>query len=216
MNGNIPMNTSVFEKFAVNRPGQIEATRQPLYDYQEYAAAGQTQLTFFQTPAGQGGKTRADTNMETAGALPNPKRHLIEGISIQFFPGAAVLPGQGPIAAAIDAFTNDVYEVFSGAAWVELFIGSKSYLQVPINAIPATTGLVGWSSQSDATTAAAALFTRTAYARAGGLPFKVSPELLLEPTQNFNVTINWPTAVGISAAGRIGVHLHGISYRNSQ
>lgn len=79
-------NPEVFAKFAVNRPGQIEAIRQPLYDLQAYPAAGATSLTFFAVPNGQSSKTLSDTNMETAGSLPNPKRFLVLGISLQFFP----------------------------------------------------------------------------------------------------------------------------------
>lgn len=215
MNGSDYSNPEVFMKYAVNRPGQIEAVRQPLYDYQAYAQAGQTSLTFFGTPQGQGGKTLADTNMEAAGALPNPKRFLALGVSVQFFPGT-VLPGVGPVAAAIDNFVNDVWKVFSSQGWLELFIGSKAYLDAPINAFPCITRLNGFAGMSDATTAAAGLFVRTSYAASSGAPFQLNPPLMLEPTQNFKVTLNWPTAVAIANAGRIGVHLHGILYRNSQ
>lgn len=208
-------NPDVFQKYAVNRPGQIEAIKQPLYDYQAYPAIGATQLNFFAIPKGQAGKTLADTNMETAGALPNPKRFLTTGISVQFFPGT-VFPSAGPAAAAIDAFVNDVWEIFSAAAWVELFIGSKSYVQAPLNSFPAVTRLSGFSSQANASTAAAAQHTRTSYAAASGVPFKLEPPIMLEPTQNFSVSINFPAAVAITNAGRIGVHLHGVSYRNSQ
>jgi hypothetical protein len=208
-------NPEVFAKYAVNRPGQIEAIRQPLYDYQAYAAAGQTSLTFFAVPNGQSGKTLSDTNMETAGSLPNPKRFLVLGISLQFFPGT-VLPGQAPAAANIDAFVNDVYEVFTSTSYLELFIGSKSYIQAPINAFPATTRLQGFGYAADATTLAATSFTRTGYAASAGNPFQMSPPVMLEPTQNFKVTLNWPSVVAITNAGRVGVHLHGVLYRNSQ
>lgn len=44
----------------------------------------------------------------------------------------------------------------------------------------------------------------------------MNPPVMLEPTQNFKVTLNFPTAVAITNAGRIGVNLHGVLYRNSQ
>lgn len=206
---------AVFAQYAVNRPGELEVVRQPLYDFQAYPAAGSTQLTFFAIPKGQSSKTFADTNMETAGSLPNPKRFLVEGISVQFFPGT-VFPSQAPAAPNIDAFVNDVWEVFSATAFLEFFIGSKAYLDAPLHAFPATTGLAGFTGMSDSTTAGASGFTRTSYARAAGMPFKLDPPLMLEPTQNFNVTLNFPTAVAITNAGRIGVYLHGSLYRNSQ
>jgi hypothetical protein len=207
-------NPNVFAKYAVNRAGEIEAVRQPLYDYQAYAQAGQTSLTFFAIPRGQAGKTLADTNMDVAGSLANPKRFLVLGISIVFFPG--LFPSATPAQVGIDNFANDTWEVFSGAAWLDFFIGSKSYLQAPVNSFPCTTRLSGWSSQSSGGDPTVDEFVRTSYAASSGAPFALNPPLMLEPTQNFNVTINWPTPVGISAAGRIGIHLHGVLYRNSQ
>lgn len=206
-------NPDVFRKYAVNRAGEIEAVRQPLYDYQAYPIGGSTQLNFFAVPFGQAGKTLADTNMNIAGSLPNPKRFLVLGISVQFFPG--LFPSLAPAAPAIDNFSNDVWEVFSSAAWLELFIGSKPYLQAPLNAFPATTRLNGWAALAG-TTAADTLNRVISYAAPAGAPFAMDPPLMLEPTQNFNVSINWPAAVGISVEGRIGVHLHGVQYRNSQ
>lgn len=208
------LNPEVFKKFAVNRAGEVEAVRNPLYDYQTYGSAGATSFTFFAVPKGQGGKTFADTNMEVAGSLPNPKRFLALGMSIQFFPG--VFPSAAPAAAGIDNFVNDVWEVFSAEAWLDFFIGSKSYLQAPLNAFPAITRLSGFAAVSDATTAASDLFSRTSYASTSGTPFALNPPLMLEPTQNFSITLNFPTVVAISADARIGVHLHGVLYRNSQ
>ena len=203
-----------WEKYAVNRRGQYEVLKQPLYDYQTYALAGATSFTFFTIPNGQSGKTLADTNMESAGQLPNPKRFLIRGIEIQLFPG--VFPSLAPMGAAVDNFVNDVWEIFRATAYLELFIGSKAYVQAPLNMFPPVNRLEGFTGMSDATTAAAALFSRTTYASAGGTPFGMDPPLILEPTQNFRVTLNFPTAVGISADARIGVHLKGLLYRQSQ
>jgi hypothetical protein len=205
-----------WEKYAVNRRGQYEVLKQPLYDYQAYAAAGQTSLTFFTIPNGQSSKTLADTNMEAAGQLPNPKRFLIRGIEIQFFPGTVFPGGVAGGAAIVDAFVNDVWEVWSSTAWLELFIGSKAYVQAPLNMFPPVNHLNGWGSQSDSAVAAATTFMRTSYASAAGTPFGMDPPLILEPTQNFRVTLNWPTAVAITNAGRIGVHLKGLLYRQSQ
>jgi hypothetical protein len=205
-----------WEKYAVNRRGQYEVLKQPLYDYQAYAAAGQAQLTFFALPQGQGGKTLADTNMEAAGQLPNPKRFLIRGIEIQFFPGTLFPSGAPATASTIDGFTNDVWEVFSSAAWLELYIGSKAYVQAPLNMFPPVNRLAGWAGMSDGNVLAALGFNRTSYASASGTPFAMDPPLILEPTQNFKVTLNWPAAVAITNAGRIGIHLKGLLYRQSQ
>ncbi len=91
--GNIP-NLAELQSYAVNRKGQYEGIRQSLYDYQTYASAGQTSLSFFQVPVGQAGKTIADTNMEVSGTLPQPKHFLVESCEIRFWPGVLpVCPG---------------------------------------------------------------------------------------------------------------------------
>jgi len=205
------------EKYNVNRAGEFEAVRQSLYDFQTYAQAGQTSLTFFQVPIGQSSKTLADTNMELAGQLPNPKMQLIQSIEIAFFPG--VLPSIGPVADAPSAFVNDVYTV-AKSGWLELFIGSKSYLrEAPIGRFPPKTKLEGFSAIATSLTAGAATQSRDAYAVFSGRPYMVDPWILLKPTQNFQVSLNWPTAVALNAAdttARIGVIMDGVLYRNSQ
>ena len=201
-------------QFSVNRPGK-EAIRSSLYDYQPYAAAGQTGLTFFAVQAGQSGKTKADTNMEAAGALPSPKQFLIETIEVYFWPGS-------PINTVATTATNtakqadDVYTVMQ-SGFLDLFIGSKSYLtEAPIGRFPPSTGLR--VDQSMSGTFTAPNMAKGEYASMTGLIYRVQPEILLEPTQNFNVTLNWPSAIAMPSgiAGRIGVVMRGLLYRNSQ
>ena len=200
---------------SVNRPGEQEVVRQTLYDYQVYPVAGQTQLIFYQVPQGQGGKTKNDTNMETAGSLPAPKKFLIEQIEVQFFPGG-VPSVFGAQAAATQI--NDVYTV-AQSGFLDLFIGSKSYLtEAPIGRFPASNRLAVNAAFSDQTTIAAALQTRSGYASFAGAPYRVEPNIALVATQNFNVTLNWPTAIALPSGvnARIGVVLKGLLYRNSQ
>ena len=204
---------SQLAKYNVNRAGSVEAIRQTLYDFQTYASAGQTSLTFFQVPQGQGGKTLDDTNMELAGSLPSPKRFLLQSIEVYFFPG----PFPSTLSApAVSDFVNDTYEV-AMSGFLKFFIGSKDYLiEAPIGRFPQKTHLYGWSGASDSTTAGATQAVNNSYANFAGRPYRINPEILIEPTQNFNVSLNWAAAVGISANARIGVVLDGILYRNSQ
>jgi hypothetical protein len=207
--------TSDFLKYAVNRPDQMEVVRQTLYDFQSYAMAGATQFTFFALPIGQGGKTKADTNMTIAGSLPAPLRFAIQAIEVYFIP--SVFPSLAPQAAAIDAHVNDIWEFYTATAWLELQIGSKPYLiEAPPMRFPPFAHMAGFAGMSDATTAAAALFSRTSHMYATGRPYIIDPPLMLEPTQNFNVQLNFPTAVAISATARVGVVLNGVTARNSQ
>jgi len=202
-------------KYRVNRPGQLEVLRQTLYDFQVYAQAGQTQLSFFQVPVGQSSKTEADTNMTLAGQLPAGQQFLAQSLEIYFFPGT-ILPGTGPVANVIDGFVNDVWAVYKGG-WLKFKVGSKDYLQeAPIGRFPPKTRLEGWSSENGNTTAAAALYTRTSYAVPAGRPYPIDPYILLESTQNFTVQLNWPAAVAVTNAGRIGAVLDGLLIRNSQ
>lgn len=208
-------NVGDLAQFAVNRKDQLEVVRQSLYDFQQYGTAGSTQFTFFAIPQGQSSKTRADTNMPTAGSLPAPQRFAIQGIEVYFFPG--VNPSAAGAAAGIDNFTNDTWSFWKATAWLDLFIGSKSYItEAPVLRFPSSARLDGWAGMSDASTAGANLFARTSYASASGRPYIVDPPILLEPNQNFNVTINYPTAVSVSANARVGVVLNGVLVRNSQ
>lgn len=202
-------------KYRVNRPGQLEVLRQSLYDFQAYAQAGQAQLSFFQVPVGQAGKTKADTNMTLAGQLPSGQQFLAQSLEVYFFPGT-IIPGVGPVANLIDGFVNDVWAVYKGG-WLEFTVGSKVYLtEAPIGRFPPKTRLDGWASENGNTTAAAALYTRTSYATPAGRPYPVDPYILLESTQNFTVQLNWPVAVAVTNAGRIGVIIDGLLIRNSQ
>jgi hypothetical protein len=208
-------NLSDFTRYAVNRSDQMEVIRQTLYDFQTYPMAGASQLTFFAVPVGQSNKTRADTNMTIAGSLPAPIRFAIQAIEVYFFPGP--FPSLAPAAPSIDNHVNDVWEVFSGVAWAELQIGSKPYLiEAPLLRFPPFARFAGFAGMSDSTTAGASGFERTAYMAPAGRPYIVDPPLLLEPTQNFSFTLNFPTAIAVSAAGRIGVVLNGVTSRNSQ
>ena len=208
-------NLTDLQKYNVNVPGQVEGIRQSLYDFQTYASAGQTSLTFFQVPIGQRSKTQADTNMEIAGSLPAPKSFLVTDIEIFVFPGSAVDTFNAADAANPQQ-ADDVYAVMK-SGWLDFFIGSKSYLtEAPIGKFPPRQGLKVFSALS--TNSATVGEAKTSYASFGGTPYIMDPPILLVPTQNFNISLNWPTAVSLPSgnAGRIGISLSGILYRNSQ
>lgn len=191
--------------YAVNRPGQLTGLRWEFYDFQTYAAAGATQIDFFQVPQGQGGKTLADTNMESAGSLPNPKSFLVTDIQVFFTP-----TGDIASAAGIAEGANDVRDFYLGAAYLEFFIGSTYYVQQgPLVRFPPRNGLI---LQGDNGGGA----FKAVYANAGGAPYLMTPEVLIEPTQNFKVSLKWPNAVPTAATARVGVVLGGYMYRLSQ
>lgn len=226
MNGNrgqIP-NLQELQAYAVNRKGQYEGIRQSLFDFQTYAAAGQTSLIFYQVPIGQGGKTIDDTNIEIAGALPQPKHHLTESIELRFFPGVnpvTLTTGAGGTIAASN-FTNDVY-TFHKSGSLQYFIGSKTYLEEsPLGRFPPKTSLESEFAVSIAQNQAVAadleneITMDISYMK--GRPYFVNPATLLIPVQNFKVSTLWATAVALPSGqdARIGAVNDGVLYRQSQ
>jgi len=220
-----PLSFADAEKYRVNRSQEYEVTRQSLFDFTTYQAAGQTSLTFFQLPLGQGGKTIADTNLELAGQLPAPKYFLVESLEIYLFPGDD--PVSVDNGVAVDAiatnFANDQYAVEQSGS-LNFFIGSKTYLEeAPLGRFPPKTRLetqFGFALQTKQLAAAddGAQISGD-YAAWSGRPYFLDPyKILLAPTQNFNVTLNWPTAVALPSTvdARIGVVLDGVLFRLSQ
>lgn len=217
--GSVPSRAQL-QAYSVNRPGW-EAVRQSLYDYQAYASAGQSQLIFFQVPAGQSSKTNSDTNMTLAGQLPANQEFLVESIEVNFLPTVPAVAASNPSsfgAAAVAALINDAYIVGRTGNLV-LTIGSKPYLtEAPLGKFPPKVHYTVQGAQSDSSTAGASQATRSVFGYWTGRPYLLAPtKLYLISTQNFSVTLNWPEGVqAITNPGRIGVILDGILYRKSQ
>lgn len=206
-------------RFKVNVPGVMEVISQPLYDYQLYPAAGATQLTFFQTPVGQGTKTRQDTNMELAGQLPAPQMFLLEGIGVDYLPGGTAAP---PVIFGAQAATGQANDVFAilRAGQARLVIGSKEYFSLsPLLAMPPRSHLgAAFGAADGGANASAVQQLRMNVAYADGDVYQPIP-MLLEASQNFRVELNWAVAiatVSTDALARIGVVLYGTLYRPAQ
>lgn len=211
---NIIQSPQDLAKYRVNRPGQLEVIRQSLYDYQVYLAAGQLQMSFFQVPQGQGGKTLADTNMNLAGSLPAGQQFLVQSIEVKFY--ASALPSTGPIADAVETGINDVSNV-AKSGWLAFNVGSKNYLtESPLDRFPPKTRLDGWAALCTNLTTGAATQSKISYGVMAGRPYPVDPFILLESTQNFIVQLNWPAVIAVTGAARIGIILDGLLIRNSQ
>ena len=198
------MGIEALRQFAVNRAGDVEEITWSLYDFAVYAAAGQTGLTLFQSPLGQNGKTIIDTNLDSAGAVPKGQNFLVQGISIEFFPGVPIE------SVAMNDYVDDVQDVLSGGA-LEFTVGSKKYVkQSPLGLFPPTYGQEGYAA---ATTAA----QNIVFGQNKGKLYEIIP-VDLTSNQNFKVELVWPTVVALpsAVAGRIGCRLHGRLFRNAQ
>jgi hypothetical protein len=224
-----------FNARRVTNPSQSEVIRQRLYDFQIAPSAGVTQLTFFQSPIGQGttsavgatvgtAKTFFDTNMELGGQLPSGKSFLIESIEVVFFPGATAtgyIPqadGYVGVSATLAqvADLNDV-NIFYQSGLVELNVLSKNYVrETPAIAFPPKANFDLSASTSVVT--AGNNVQGANLLKVGGRPFFVEPSIALQPAVNFEVVIRYPAAVALPSGfnGRVGVILDGYLMRASQ
>ena len=224
-----------FNARRVTNPGQSEIIRQRLYDYQLYANAGTTQLSFFQQPVGSGlttalggtvgaVKTLFDTNMTLGGTLPSGQAFMIESVEVLFFPGSVTTTNtytpigfsvfNATASAAVNAALNDT-NTFYQSGLLELNILSKNYLrETPLLAFPpkANFNLDVAVASNSATTAEVAL----GQARAAGRPYYIDPAISIQPAVNFEVVIKFPAAVALTFNARIGVILDGYFMRASQ
>ena len=230
-------NSSDFNSRRVTNASQSEVIRQRFYDYQLYATAGVSQLSFFQQPIGQGitsalggtvgtAKTIWDTNLELGGTLPSGKAFMIESIEVLFMPGsvstantytlAAPAVFNAAAAAAVCAQANDVNSFYQSGL-LELNILSKNYLrETPMICFPpkSNINIDAAIATNSATVGEVAILN----ARVAGRPYYVSPEIALQPAVNFEVIIKWPAAVATPSGfnGRVGVILDGYFMRASQ
>ena len=226
-----------FNSRRVSNPDQSEVIRNRLYDYLLYPTAGQSQLTFFSQPVGQGittaqgapvgsGKTYFDTNIELANTLPSGKAYMVESIEVLFTPGAVATANtytpaalslfNTAAAAAVLAQLNDVNSIYQ-SGMLEFNILSKNYLrETPLMAFPPKAHLDVFAAV--ASNSATVGEVGIAFAKASGRPYYIQPNITLQPAMNFEVKITWPapfaTPSGFNA--RMGVILDGYVMRASQ
>ena len=209
----------------VTVPGTQDEIYAPLYDSATYATAGQTQLTFFALPIGQGTttapgatgtKTEADTNLTNAGLLPKGNRFYCTGLEFIFLPGNN--PGFGATAdASLGRNWNDTYAV-AKSGWVRFRIQNRDYiLDGPLQNFPPVTRLAGVASVTSTLTAGAATAGEIDYCSFAGMPYNLVP-VFIESNQSFTVQVNWPAAVSLpsTTAARIFCRLRGRLIRDAQ
>lgn len=193
-----------FSSARVNITNFVETLWEPLYDYQTLTNTTTFQ-SFFQRARGSAGVTPADTNLKQASQIPKGQAFLITGIQVELFP--TTKPAN---AAAAETYANIVYDFYkSGRLLLE--IGSKTYVDqsnlmkfAPINRLAGMSALDGNAAANNVT-----------YLTAAGREYSVVP-LLLESSQNFNVTIDQLPAAGLGEDVVVGVTLNGQLYRNAQ
>jgi hypothetical protein len=219
-------NRSQLDAYNVNREGW-EGFTNTLYDSAAYAAAGQTQLTFFALPVGQGTgfgggtKSATDTNLTNAAMMPANQEFLVQSIEVMFLPTtptvAAGMPASLDAAAnAAQVIINDAY-IFYRAGNLNFVIGSKSYcFDAPLMKFPSKAFFELHAALASSTTADTKAL-KTGYATARGRPYLLKAPLRIVSNQNFSLTLNWPEGLqAITNPGRVYVTLDGVFYRRSQ
>lgn len=197
---------SAFAQNRVNLAGYKEAIWQPIYDYQDLAAAGANSQRFFIDPVGTGGKTIADTNMELSGQIPKGQAFLITGIQVELYPGEVIQQD------SVSQFADDIYDFYKGGA-LKLKIGSKDFItQGNLMKFPPVNRMGVDSSVSDTTADTVHSYL---YATATGREYAIK-DLLLESNQNFSVELLELAAMPSGNDARVGVTLNGFLYRNAQ
>lgn len=205
-----PAFMTLARNYGVNVSNVVEAIRQPLFDTVAYAAAGQTALTLFALPIGQGGKTKVDTNMTTAGSLPAPQNFLITSIHLLFTPSATLTPAGAVASVEGGSIIDDTY-VFGSNGLLELQVGSKVQVSDgPLGVFPPRSLM----EMQVATTVAA---NTPGYAQWKGMVYDLTP-ILIPWGQNFSINLTWNTAVALpsGAAGSVRCVLDGYLYRLAQ
>jgi len=164
----------------------LDVIIEPRYDTATILAAGTLSLTYFAIPIGQGAtnfgaatvtKQLADTNMDLAGQLPAGYNFLITGFRVQPAFGLTAVDAQTWSAGGVLAFT----------------IGSKPFLRVPLDTIPAGCGPAG----AVAVAVGGAPLEQHAFSHGAALLSNgyviARKPLELAQTQNFSVILSWVT-----------------------
>ncbi len=196
-----------------------EAVDQPLYHLQSYGTAGATSFTFFQTATGSATNGLADTNMDNAGSLSVGKRFAVFSIGVHFIPSAPQVNNAGASAASA---LNDIKKVIEGIGYLQFVVLNKTYLvAAPLSMLPSGMGIYTGGAAYQATQASAAAGDGFIAYGTNGMPYAQARYQLRVPIPipsqvSFNVTLNFPTAIAVTTASRVGVFLWGIQNRAMQ
>jgi len=157
-----------------NRQGAMAKERMDWIYYDSVTlGASDTLATLFQIPYGQAGKKLADTNLKAAGVLPGKQKFQIRAITMHAEPDVT--------RALLTALMK------SGA--IDIKVGEKSYLQVPIQRITSGCGMDGL------TTGTSVELYHNGVADPAAI-FSLDEGIDVEIDENFQVEMSWLTAPG--------------------
>jgi hypothetical protein len=179
---------------------QPEAIPDTLYDTQTYVAAGSAALTFFNALPAVADLTL--TNMQLAGALPNPVYFEIQKI---FFD---ILSATTTAATQVGA-VSDVDQILKVGRGIATFtLSDKQYGPYPLTFFGGSGGANGVIASAIATPGS----IQSGSVRDNG-GFPMNGALTIPPQVAFNWKLNWVAATAITADTKVRVTMLGIKYR---
>jgi len=209
-----------------------EVVKDSLYDWQQYGAAGQVQLSFFQEEVntgaslfGAGKKTYEDTNMESSAQMSRGEAFLVHAIALRFVSGVSLVQDDITAAApaALNFPANDEAE-FWNKGWLEFKVLNKVQTRLgPMSNFPPPQQLRLEASMSAFYTQAAAADGTIQLAGAHAVPVgqifvPQEPGITLEYGMKFSLTLNWSAALAMPSgqAGLVQANLLGVRMRVGQ
>jgi len=229
------LTTQYIQSHTVGVAGTQDVIWGPLYDSLAYPSAGQSQLSFFTQPQGQGTssapgagavvKTIFDTNMITNNQLSLGNEFYAIGSETLFFPGVnnatsttaafGLEPGGSVAVASAGEFWNDVYNVGNGGIKVLTVGTDRSYIKDgPLNLFPPATRLAGVAALASGDTATTA--AQISYAVWSGEPYTLVP-IYIQSTQQFTLQVTFAALIPTPSAqpARIIERLRGYLIRQA-
>jgi hypothetical protein len=179
---------------------QPEAIPDVMYDTQTYVAAGSAALNFFTALPAVADSTI--TNMQLAGALPNPVYFEVQKI---FFD---VLSATTTAATQVGAM-SDIDQILKvGRGIATFFLSDKQYGPYPLTFFGGSGGPAGIIASAIATPGS----IQSANVRDNG-GFPMNGALIIPPQVSIRWTLNWVAATAITADTKVRLTMLGIKYR---
>lgn len=201
----IPVRAKTYQQLiALANPAsanQPEAVAWWLYDTQTYTDNVTTELTFFAAPQAD----RSLSNLETAGALPDPQFFEVHYVALDIVPvtGFVTSAAGGPTG-----MIDDIGRLLARARW-QLTISDKRYGPFPAHALHALGGPTGfgWGTL----TAPQSLQYALNSVPDGGACFDGA--VVIPPKVGFTAVMSWPAAVDLTGDYRLRLTLVGVLHR---
>lgn len=176
-----------------------------LFDTKPFLNDGTTNaLTFFLNPSALG---PLYTNMHVSGQLSNPDKMDVYGVAIEIFPDF----DQNRALGIGELWASEKKKIREGC-WIEFWVGTKTYLILPLLRIPEGMGATGITAGADTDTGSLheMLLTHGLQDVKHYYPVGVPIKGILDPVeipsqQGFRVVLQWPNPPNLSATGQSGL-----------